>query len=209
MSIDETHSYVSLYIMSSEGIGTRERILQAALDLLVSGPGRSVRMSDIAKAAGVSRQAIYLHFPARAALLIAATHYLDALNDVPGRLVASRAAATGIERLDAFVSAWTRYIPEIHGVVRALMAMSETDAEADIAWKARTGDMREGCAAAINALARDGRLSPDYAPEAATDLLWTLLSVRNWEHLVQDCGLAQTRYEATILTAARKLFVVG
>jgi AcrR family transcriptional regulator len=195
--------------MSSDGVGTRERILQATLDLLVSGPGRSARMSDIAKAAGLSRQAIYLHFPTRAAVLIAATHYLDALNDVPARLATSRAAPTGVERLDAFVSAWTRYIPEIYGVVRALIAMSETDVEADLAWKARTADMREGCAAAIDALARDGRLSPEYGPDLATDLLWTLLSVRNWEHLVQDCGHTQTQYETTTLSAARKLFVAG
>jgi AcrR family transcriptional regulator len=34
-------------------------------------------MSDIAKAAGLSRQAVYLHFPNRAELLISATKHLD------------------------------------------------------------------------------------------------------------------------------------
>ena len=54
---------------------TPARILDAALALLREGG--PVRMSDIAKAAGVSRQAVYLHFPTRAQLLIAAARRLD------------------------------------------------------------------------------------------------------------------------------------
>ena len=61
----------------------------------------------------VASSALYLHFNTRAELLIATTHYLDALNKVDERLVPSRAAQTGIERLDAFIEAWGGYIPEI------------------------------------------------------------------------------------------------
>jgi AcrR family transcriptional regulator len=49
--------------MSSEMNPTRGRILDSTLQLLESGGGSQVRMSDIARQAGVSRQAVYLHYP--------------------------------------------------------------------------------------------------------------------------------------------------
>ncbi len=58
-----------LYMMSSENIETRTRILDATVRMLEEQGGRGVRMGDIAKAAGISRQAVYLHFSSRAELL--------------------------------------------------------------------------------------------------------------------------------------------
>jgi len=193
--------------MSSENTETRTRILKASLSLLEASNGKGVRMSDIARSAGISRQAVYLHFSTRADLLIATTHYLDDLKGTEERLVASRTARTGIERLDAYIEAWGAYIPEIHGIARALMAMGDTDEAAASAWGKRMQDMREGCEAAINALDRDGVLSPDHAPDEATDILWTLLSVRNWEQLTIGCGWSQDRYVETLKSMARRLFV--
>nr|WP_324754110.1 helix-turn-helix domain-containing protein [Roseovarius sp. Pro17] len=164
-------------------------------------------MSDIAKKAAISRQAIYLHFRTRAELLIATTHYLDELKDLNARLVASRTAASGAARLDAFVKTWGNYIPENYGIAKALMAMQDTDQEAKAAWATRMQDMREGCEAAINALRDDGTLSPDYQPEEATDMLWTMLSVRNWEQLTIDCGWSQEKYIETLKSMAQRLFV--
>ena len=193
--------------MSSDNLETRYRILQATLDLLEAGQGKGVRMTDIAKRAGISRQAVYLHFATRAQLLIAATIYLDELKGSDERLVPSRAAPSGTERLDAFIEAWGAYIPEIYGVARALLAMRDTDHAAAEAWDQRMRDMREGCEAAIEALHRDGMLSSDQSPAQATDILWTMLSVRNWEQLTVDCGWPQQQYVETLKALARRLFV--
>ncbi|MEE2879716.1 MAG: TetR/AcrR family transcriptional regulator, partial [Pseudomonadota bacterium] len=168
--------------MSSENLETRERILRACWRLLEENPGSAVRMSDIAKAAGISRQALYLHFPARADLLVATARYLDGVLNVDERLTASRTASSGRARLDAYIEAWGNYIPQIYGVSRAFMAMEHTDEAAAAAWADRMQAMRHGCAAAIDALVQDGDLKPGLEAEKATDLLWTLLSVRNWEH---------------------------
>ena len=72
--------------MSSSQNQTRTRILAAALALLESSGGQEVRMQDIAKAAGVSRQAVYLHFKSRAELLIATTLYVDEIRHVDARM---------------------------------------------------------------------------------------------------------------------------
>ncbi len=193
--------------MSSREVDTRTRILQAALELLESSAGKGVRVGDIAKQAGISRQALYLHFPTRAELLIAVTHYVDDLKGSDARLAPSRAATSGVERLGAFIEAWAAYIPEVYGVARALLAMRDTDEAAASAWDKRMQDMREGCEAAIKALERDGMLSPAHHPDGATDILWTMLSVRNWEQLTITCGWPQARYVATLKTIARQVFV--
>lgn len=195
--------------MSSLKPDTRTRILQAALGLLEAGAGGGVRMTDIARRAGISRQALYLHFTTRSDLLIAATHYLDVLKDAEQRLAPSRAARTGVERLEAFIDAWGNYIPEIYGVGKALLAMKDTDEAAAGAWANRMQAMRQGCEAAISALDRDGALTTAYSPEQATDILWTLLSVRNWEQLTMDCGWPQKKYIESLQLLTRRLFVNG
>ena len=187
--------------MSRDSAATRARILDCTWNLLESGD-KKVRMADVAKAVGVSRQALYLHFPTRAELLIATTRHIDSVKNVDARLAESRAATSGRERLEAFISAWGGYIPEIHGVSVALRSMYDNDAEAEEAWNDRMQAVRHGCVAAVAALAADKMLRPDLNVEIATDLLWTLLSVENWERLVRDCGWLQADYENQIKRTA-------
>jgi len=183
--------------MSRNSSDTRARILGCTWNLLESGD-KKVRMSDIAKASGISRQALYLHFPTRAELLVATTRHIDSVKNVEARLAASRAAVSGHERLTTFINAWGGYIPEIYGISVALRAMRTNDAEAAAAWDDRMQAVRHGCAAAVQALAADKTLRPDLDEEVATDLLWTLLSVENWEQLVRTCGWSQKYYESQI-----------
>lgn len=196
--------------MSSEKvIETRNRILDAAWTLLESGQGRSVRMSDIAKTAGITRQAVYLHFPTRADLLIATTRHVDTVKDVEARLSASRNAETGEERLDAFIEAWGNYIPEIHGIAKALIAMQDTDEAARLAWADRLAAIRSGFQAAVDALKKDSALSPDHSAKEATDILWSLLSVESWERLTRDCGWSQRHYVETMKNLAKKILLAA
>ncbi len=190
--------------MSSENPETRTRILKATWKLLEANQGKGVRMSDIARKAGISRQAVYLHFPTRAELLIATTRYLDDIKGVDQRLASSRETAKGVERLDAFIDAWGNYIPEIHGIASALLAMKDTDEAAELAWNDRMQAVRHGCVAAINAINNAGNLAPGLPVKQATDILWTLLSVRNWEQLTQDCGQSQTQYLETVKRTAHR-----
>ncbi len=193
--------------MSSDNLETRSRILNATWKLLEVDQGHGVRMSDIAKRAGISRQALYLHFDTRAELLVATTHYLDALMGTEERLAASRNAETGVMRLNAYIEAWGSYIPEIYGVAKAMLAMKDTDEAAAKAWNERMQDMREGCEAAVQALKNDNMLSPDYSPVEATDILWTLMSVRNWEHLCIECGWAHKKYIKNLKALAARVLV--
>lgn len=193
--------------MSSENIETRDRILEAAWGLLEKNQGKGVRMVDIARDAGISRQALYLHFKKRSELLIEATRYVDKVKKVDDRLLASRNAQTGIERLNSYIEAWGNYIPEIYGIAKALLVMKDFDEDAAAAWEDRMKAVRHGCIAVITALQVDGRLKSCYDEQTATDVLWTLLSVRNWEQLTRECGWSQQQYIVHLQTIAETVLV--
>lgn len=190
--------------MSSKEMTTRDRILRACLDLMEKGA--SSRMSDIAKAAGVSRQALYLHFTSRAELLVEVTFYLDRIYGTEVRLAPSRAAKNGRERLRAFLTAWADYLPLVAPTLRALTAMSLSDAEASTALTQRMTDLHEGCEAAIAALSRDGVLSSDFSIADASDLLWAMCQVDVWYRLTQMRGWSQDDFTKHLLTSAERLF---
>lgn len=151
-------------------------------------------MSDIAKRTGISRQAVYLHFPTRADLLMATTRYMEEVLGTNAKLAASGSAKTGLERLDAYIEVWGNYIPQINRVAKAIMALTDTDDAANAAWADRMAVHKHGCAAAVDALHRDQMLVRSMTPEMATDVLWTLMSVRTWEQITQDCGWSQSQY---------------
>ena len=193
--------------MSSEIIETRTRILEATVRMLEKHDGRGGRMGDIAKESGISRQAVYLHFASRTELLVAATRYVDEILDVDSRLAPSRAANSGVERLALYIECWGNYIPEIYGVAKALMLARDTDEAAAAAWDGRMAAMRDGCRAAIEALHVDDTLATEWTPKKATDALWTMLLVPNWENLTIECGWSTRQYVRWMKTTAERIFV--
>ena len=166
-------------------------------------------MSDVAEAAGVSRQAVYLHFASRAELMVATVRYGDRMLGLEERRRRFRAARGGVELLEAYVEFWGNYIPEIYGVARALLEARETDEAAAAAWDDRMGAVRESCRITIEALHRDGMLAPGWSRDEAVDLLWTMLSIRNWEHLTNDCGWSQGQYVARMQELLKRALVRG
>lgn len=193
--------------MSSNSIETRTRILEATVRVLEEHRGRGVRMGDIAKETGISRQAVYLHFASRAELLNATTKYLDEGLDLDRRLAPSRTAKCGVERLALYIEFWGNYVPKIYGVAKALLLAQDTDEAAAAAWQDRMLALRDGCRAAIKALHSDGKLAPGWTVKRATDVLWTMLLVPNWENLTSECGWSTRQYIRWMQTIAQRTFV--
>ena len=193
--------------MSRKNTDTREKILAATVRILEEQGGKGVRMGDIAKETSISRQAVYLHFASRTELLVAATRYLDEKLDVDSLLAPSRAATSGIQRLVLYIECWGNYIPQIYGVGKALMLAEGGDEAASTAWQNRMQAMRDGCRAAIDALHADGNLAPGWTRPRATDALWTMLLVPNWENLTLECGWSTKEYIRWMKTIAERSFV--
>ncbi len=164
-------------------------------------------MGDIAKATGISRQAVYLHFASRADLLTAAFLYLGDQLDVDGRLAPSRSATTGVERIERYIEFWGNFLPEIYGVAKALMTDQDSDEAAATAWRDRMDAMRDGCRAAIDALHADGMLAAEWTRPKATDALFALLQVPSWEYLTIECGWSNREYIRRMTITAKRTFV--
>lgn len=193
--------------MSSSNLSTRDRILEATCTLLEEKPGAGTRMSDIAKAAKVSRQAVYLHFENRADLLIAAMRDRDEKTGVEARLEPSRTAANGEKRVALFIEFWANQLPRIYALARALWMMRDSDPAAAAAWDERMAALRDGCAAAIHDIHSEGKLAEPWTQETATDLFWAMLSVQNWEILTQECGWSDAEYTANLTLQAQSCFI--
>ena len=157
-----------------------------------------LRMADVAKAAGVTRQTVYHHFANRTEMLIAAILHFGEQMDVEARLAPSRNAATGRAHLQAFNEGILAFYPVISPVRRSLMRLGAGDQDAVAAWDNRLIAMKEGCAAAVAALARDGDLTEAFTEERATDAYFAMLSMDAWAHCVLECGWSETDYLAHV-----------
>jgi AcrR family transcriptional regulator len=164
--------------------------------------GQGVSMSDVAGAAGVSRQAVYDHFGSRADLMVATVRHGD-------EVLGYRAATGGTERLGAFVEFWGNYVPEIHGIARALLSARENDEAVAAAWDDRMGVVYEACRDIAERLHGDGMLASGWSLDEAADVLWTMLSIRSWESLVLERGWPMSRYVGRMQELTRRIFVRG
>jgi AcrR family transcriptional regulator len=176
---------------------TRERILETTRRLLETRRGESVRLEDIAHAAGVSRQAIYLHFSSRADLFVATARYLDTVLKLPDRLEqVCRACETGggVAGLRESVAFWGRYLPEIYGLAKALLALRDTDEAAAAAWEDRMAVNFQGWVTVVQQLASEGALSPVWTVTTAAEFFWALTSVEVWERLTIERGWSNEQY---------------
>ncbi len=180
--------------MSSPQIETRERILLATWKLMEQSRGQGVRLEDVARAARVSRQAVYLHFHSRSDLLIATARYLDERLELPRRIQQACEAGNGILGIEAYVAFWAAYIPEIYGLAKALWLARETDDAAAAAWADRMQALYQGCIYVVQNIATEGKLDPTWTIEAAADFFWATLSIATWEHLTTERGWSQDQY---------------
>src|ERR1700745_2137516 len=94
-------------------------------------------MADIAKAAHVSRQAMYLHFADRADLMLALVRYADEKRGLDNEIRKIAEAPTGVAAMREMVSLQARMNPGIWAIARALDAVRRTDEAAERGWQDR------------------------------------------------------------------------
>jgi AcrR family transcriptional regulator len=108
---------------------TRNRLLDAAVAVLVEKSVVDATMEDIAKAAGVTRVTVYTHFPGKAEIVRALAERVYGLMD---QVFADLAAVPRLTRseirtwLDSATARWQEMAP-ILGVVRSASAMVARD----------------------------------------------------------------------------------
>jgi len=174
------------------------RILDAVLTLITRREGADVTMAEIAKAAGMSRQGVYLHFADRADLVLALVGHVHEKFGVAEEMRKVAEAPTGIAAMREWVSLQVRLNPVIWSVARAFEVVRRTDEAAEQVWQDRLAHRLEACRGIVTRMHQEETLKEGISQEEAADLLWTITSLRTWEDLVLERGWTTVQYERRI-----------
>lgn len=199
--------YIKLYTVSSSNISTRKLILEAAHNLLKKSEGRLVRMEDIAQAASISRQALYLHFSSRVSLMIAVVQHINESQGYNESFPKVMEKESALEALDEFLELSAASYPEVYSIAKVLMSARYEDEAAAAAWEDRMELAHFGCELLVTRLDEEQILNGDWDIKTATDTLWMLIAIENWQSLVIDRGWTQEKYTAFIKRIVHRTLV--
>ena len=193
--------------MSSENPSTHDRILEITWAFFEER-GVSFTIEDVAQAAGVSRQAVYLHFGSRAGLFVATVRHQDEQQAVSARFRAARDRASSGEALEAWLQVWFDYLPPITRAAEGLLSAAQGDEDARAALSDRWRSQRQGISHFLLRLETDGVLNRIWTIDQATALLWSLIHVTAWNQLVGECGWTPQQFIESRLEIVRRTLLV-
>ncbi|HEX4517853.1 MAG TPA: TetR/AcrR family transcriptional regulator [Polyangiaceae bacterium] len=175
--------------MSTRREETRERILVAARTLLATRGYNGAGVDDIARAAGITRQAIYgHHFASKTDLLLALIEHVDRVEHVADLFIPAAQARSGKEALQCLVEGVAQLWPRVYDIASVLDSARLTDKHAEIAWQSRARVRRAGAEGVIRMLRAEGHLDPSWTVPAAADFALGVLSSTSYDFLVRQCG---------------------
>ncbi len=150
-------------------------------------------MSRIASVAGISRQAVYLHFGTRGGLLMALVKRADERFEIKEDFFEAMQIDDPCERLDTCLQVWFAFVEKILPVAKDLIRLRATDADAAAAWDDRMSDLQSWLRQLVASLEADKALADRWSVGEATDYLWVSSSVHVWDLFVVERGWQQDR----------------
>lgn len=173
---------------------TAEALLNAARSLIEEEGYGSLTMAAVAERANVSRRAVYLHFSNRGELLTALLLHLGETDDLGGslqRVWDSPDAETAVRE-------WARHLARAHPRIMPIAIATEqvrrTDPDAAAVRDEIMRRWRLGCRRLVTWLYDERRLADGWTVDAATDMVWALMSWDVLEGLLIECGWSQDDY---------------
>ena len=182
---------------------TRRRILDTAWALLEE-QGTGVRIADIAAKAGVSRQAVYLHFGDRTSLFVALGDHVDVSFGRDRLRAHVFGAPTGVESLRRWVQTMSWYTAKIDTVSRIVELAAESDEALAAVWKDRMTGRRGHVRRIAERIAAEGQLADGWTADAAADLIFAVTLPGPWRVLTSVVGWSNERY-ADVITGLLEL----
>lgn len=179
---------------------TQADMLDAAWTL-IAARGADVSMADVAKAVGMTRQSVYVHFGSRGGLLMALVKRADDRERIIENFEAALETKAPAERLDACLKVWFAFVIKIQPVARDLIRLRPTDDEAGRAWDDRMRVLLGLFTALTRSLHADGALAQGWTVAKAADYLWAACSVQSWSLLVFERGWSERKAGEAIRTS--------
>ncbi len=182
---------------------TRTQILEAARELFEDLGYHGAGLGAVATKAGVSRQAIYLHFPSKVELLTALHHHIFSTDVVP---VLQRHPLTddmtAMDALNATIAVDVEVVARVWRIHEALTVARRQHPEVDKTLRPREDDRYAELLDVARRLERDGTLSRTGAQDVA-DMMWGLINIGTYRNLVIERGWSLERYRAWVQDTIR------
>ena len=193
--------------VSPRSATTRTDILRAARTLIETAPFAEVTLGRVASAAGVSRQAVYLHFGSKSQLLLALVTWMDQHGRLPRLLAAAGQSQDPVQALLEAVKGAASYNADVAGVGLALRAARQSDPAAAQAWEDRMAGRINTIRGFVQPLADAGRLRPQWNAVTASDAIFALISLTVYEDLVKERGWSRRRYADHVVSIIHHAFI--
>lgn len=152
-------------------------------------------LGAVAKKAGVSRQAIYLHFPSKAELLSALHLHIFDTDVFP---VLERHPITddmtALDALDATVAVDVEVVSKVWRIHEALTTARRQHPEVEDTLRPREEERYGELLVLGRRLKQAGELPRTMRPGTFADILWGLVSVGTYKSLVNERGWSLDRY---------------
>jgi AcrR family transcriptional regulator len=180
---------------------TRTQILEAARSVFEELGYYDAGLNAVAKLAGVSRQAIYLHFESKADLLTA-LHLHIYMTDVVPALERHPISDSmpALDALDAMIAVDADVVAKVWRIHEALQMARRHHPEVEETLRPREEDRYRGLLDLGRRLKRERMLPPDLRAGTFADILWGLSGVGTYRSLVLERGWSLDRYRRWVRT---------
>ena len=186
---------------------TAEALLNAARELLETQGCEAATMAAVADRAGVTRRAVYLHFPSRSALLSALFEHVKQREGFAESVAPVWSAPDAVTALGEWAAHIARFTPRVLAVAR-IMDHVQRDDEDSAAHRAHVVKARHAdCRRVIARLAEEGRLAERWTVNDAADMLLALISLDVVETLLVDRRWSRRRLAEHLSTLLHTTFV--
>ena len=182
--------------MSSSGRPeTRIQILEAARAMFEELGYHGAGLGAVAKSAGVSRQAIYLHFPSKAELLTALHLHIFATDVLPAvERHPITGAMTALDALDATIAVDVEVASTVWRIHEALTTARRQHPEVERTLRPREQERYGELLDLGRRLEREGALPPNMGAGLVADMLWGLVNIGTYRNLVIERGWSLDQY---------------
>ena len=165
---------------------TRDKILQAAADLLAEHGFAGITIQRVAQAANVSRVTVYDHFRDRAGLQEALAWWTFARLDID-RVRRARLQPDVRAALSDFVRANAHFFDAAGPSGRAILKAASTDPDTAAVIEATYFNARRtSIAELVKRLSDEDQLNPDWPAKRAVDALMIITSLEAFETLLRE-----------------------
>jgi AcrR family transcriptional regulator len=161
-------------------------------------------LAAVAKEAGVSRQAIYLHFPSKAELLTALHRHIFATDVVPAlERHPVTDAGSALDALDATIAVDVEVVSKVWRIHEALQMARRQHAEVEDTLRPREEERYRELLNLGRRLKREGALPTNIRVAMFADMLWGLINVGTYRSLVIERGWSLDQYRLWVRKTIR------